>query len=201
MMQITDNLKDRLDVWLQPRVAKAANMNITPSHLLIAGLLLSMVGAVVVTAGSHLSWPLLIVPFILLGRYVLSSMAIILMCEHRLNSPFYIFLVELSDIAAAAFLFLPFALIPGLSPLLVTVAVIMGILCEVASIVGVPICHMRRNDGPIDSTDRFLVFGGLALILGVGIPGDFWVNLVMIALIILEAITLSNRIRASLTNS
>jgi len=201
MMQITDTLKDRLDVWLKPQVAKAANLNITPSHLLIAGLLLSVVGSVVVTAGSHLSWPLLLVPFILLGRYVLSSMAIILMCEHRLSSPLYIFLVELSDIAASALLFLPFGLIPGLSPFLVTTAVIMGILCEVASIVGVPICHSRRNDGPIESTDRFLIFGGLALILGVGIPGDFWVNILMMALIIFEALTLSNRIRASLTNS
>ena len=56
----------------------------------------------------------------------------------------------------------------------------------------------RRYDGPMGKSDRAFVFGALALLLGLGVPGEPWVAWVTWAVAALAALTVANRVRAAL---
>ena len=197
-MKKTDQLIETLQEKLQPKVAYAANHNMTPNHFYISIMLLSVVAGVAVTAGSTLYWPMLLVCVILGIRVICSNIALLLICEHRMTSHLNIFLSELHAAVSDLLIFLPFAFIPDISAPLVIATVCVGLLSQMASIVAVPIIKARRDDGPINSLDRIIIFGVIALLVGVGVPAFLWANLVLLVLFILEGITLINRIRRAL---
>lgn len=189
-MESTQKFTKRLQRDLQPRAAYAANHNMAPSHFYISSMLLSLVGGILVTAGSPLHWPMLLVCLILFARILCTNIALLLICEHRMTSHLNIFLAELHVAVSDALILLPFGFIEGVSGAIVVSTVVIGLLCQMASIIAVPIVSSRRHDGPINSTDRLIVFGLIALIIGVGIPPFLWVNVALLVLFALQFATL-----------
>ncbi len=197
-MEKTKKFTEKLQKKLQPNVAKAANYNMAPSHFYISSLLLSFMGGVIITAGSSLHWPILLICIIVAVRIICSHFALLLICEHRMTSNLNIFMSELHNAGSDALLLLPFAFIDGISGPLVVCIVILGILCQMAAIIAVPMIQARRHDGPIHVEDRLLVFGGIALLVGFGMPAFIWANIILLVLFVLQFATLVIRIRKAL---
>jgi len=103
---------------------------------------------------------------------------------------------ELSDVIADAALYLPFALIPGVSGGLVVLVVVTGIIAEMAGALGPLIKAPRRYDGPFGKSDRALGFGLLAVLLSFGLLPDPLSNLYLALLLVLSVSTVWNRARS-----
>ena len=66
---------------------------------------------------------------------------------------------ELCDVISDTALYLPLGLGWGFSPILVILVVILGIISEMAGVLGVMVGGSRRYDGPMGKSDRAFVFG------------------------------------------
>ena len=107
-------------------------------------------------------------------------------------------LIELGDVVSDIVLYLPFALIPGVNPVLVVLIVITGIIAEMSGVVTVQIGASRRYDGPLGKSDRAFFFGCIAFMLGVGIKPGVWVDVVLTVGLLLSLYTTYNRMRRGL---
>ncbi|MEE8392241.1 MAG: CDP-alcohol phosphatidyltransferase family protein [Anaerolineae bacterium] len=113
--------------------------------------------------------------------------------EHGQQSALGGILNEIGDVVSDAALYLPFALIPGFSPPLVVVIVVLALTSEMTGVVAVQIGASRRYDGPMGKSDRALVFGLLALLLGIGLEPGRWTTIGLIAVGVLLLLTNVNR--------
>jgi CDP-diacylglycerol--glycerol-3-phosphate 3-phosphatidyltransferase len=66
---------------------------------------------------------------------------------------------EMGDVIADAALFLPLALLPGVSVIAVAVFIWMALLTEFAGVLGLLINAPRRYDGPLGKSDRAFCLG------------------------------------------
>ena len=121
-------------------------------------------------------WPLLLIPAGLLVRMALNAIDGMLAREHDMKSDLGGVLNELGDVLSDAALYLPFALIPGVSAPLTVVAVVLAVTTEMAGVVAVQIGATRRYDGPMGKSDRAFAFGLLALLLGLGVSPGRWTD-------------------------
>jgi len=140
--------------------------------------------------------PLLILPATLFVRMALNAVDGLMAKEHGMMSPQGAVLNELSDVIADAALYLPFALIPGVSGGLVVLVVVTGIIAEMAGALGPLIKAPRRYDGPFGKSDRALGFGLLAVLLSFGLLPDPLSNLYLALLLVLSVSTVWNRARS-----
>ena len=118
--------------------------------------------------------------------------------ENGLQSQLGALLNELGDAVSDTVLYLPFALIPGVNPVLVVMLVITGILVEMTGVVSVQIGSSRRYDGPLGKSDRAFLFGSIAFLLGVGVKLGIWIDVVLAAGLLLSLFTIYNRVRHGL---
>ena len=82
---------------------------------------------------------------------------------------------------------------PGLSPVLVVSVVLLAIIGEMAGVVAVQIGASRRYDGPMGKSDRALLFGLIALLLGMGLDPVPWADLLLLIALLLSVMTILNR--------
>ncbi len=90
--------------------------------------------------------------------------------EHGQKSRLGALLNELGDVVSDTALYLPLALVPGFSPPLVAVIVVLAALSEMTGVLAQTIGASRRYDGPMGKSDRAFVFGLVALLLALGVP-------------------------------
>jgi CDP-diacylglycerol--glycerol-3-phosphate 3-phosphatidyltransferase len=76
--------------------------------------------------------------------------------------------------------------------------VILALLSELAGVLGWAIAHTRRYDGPMGKSDRAFIFGALGLGLGLGLEPGPWLTGIGLGVIILQLVTIGNRLRATL---
>jgi CDP-diacylglycerol--glycerol-3-phosphate 3-phosphatidyltransferase len=88
--------------------------------------------------------------------------------------------------------------VPGFSHWLVVVITILAIVSEMTGVVAVQIGAARRYDGPMGKSDRAFAFGLLALLLGLGVPADPWLDYVLILIGALLVLTIVRRARRAL---
>ena len=104
---------------------------------------------------------------------------------------------EVADVAADAALYLPFALLPGVEPVLPVTAVVLAMISEqagvAAALVGVP----RRFEGPMGKSDRALAFGACGLICGLRLTSPVIWNVIFAVIIVLLLLTIFNRFRSA----
>ncbi len=192
------DLKPAFQRLLRPIAAGLVRRGWTPNQVTVAALVLSAaVGALMVwRRGDDLV--LLLLPAALLGRMALNAIDGMMAREHGLASPLGALLNELGDVAADAVLYLPLALWPGIPAAWVVVAVVLAVISEMTGVVAVQIGATRRYEGPMGKSDRALVFGVLALALGLGIPPAWWLSVVLGAMSMLLVLTVVHRARAAL---
>jgi CDP-diacylglycerol--glycerol-3-phosphate 3-phosphatidyltransferase len=192
------DLKPAFQNLLRPACRALANAGISANQVTVAALLLSFVVGGLFAMNEETAWAAFLIPVWLFLRMALNAIDGMLAREHGMQSELGGFLNELSDVAADAALYLPFAIVTGISPLLVVAIVILSILTEMAGVVAVQVGASRRYDGPMGKSDRAFVFGLLGLLLGLGVELQWWANLALLAVAILTALTIVNRVKKAL---
>ena len=170
----------------------------TANQVTVAAALLSLVLGGLVALFPAEGWPLFLIPAGLLARMALNAIDGMLAREHGMKTALGGILNELGDVVSDAALYLPFALIPGVSAPLVVVIVVLALTSEMTGVVAVQIGAGRRYDGPMGKSDRAFVFGLLAVLLGVGLEPGRWTTIGLIAVAALLVLTSVNRARRAL---
>jgi len=192
------NLKPAFQNLLRPMVSACAQAGITANQVTIAATLLSMFTGIFIALNTHVTWPFLLLPLVLFIRMALNAMDGMLAREHGMQSPLGGFLNELGDVVSDFFLYIPFAWVAGISPILLLSLIFLALLSEMTGIVAIQIGASRRYDGPMGKSDRAFVFGALGLMLGLGVPVLLWVNICLAVVILLLLFTIKNRMQQAL---
>lgn len=183
-------IKPRFQALLMPLVDRAAERGIRPNHLTLAAVGVSALAGVVVAASSATPGLLWIVPVAYLIRMALNAMDGLLAHHHNMSTPGGAILNELSDVVSDALAYLPFAFLLPDQGALVVIAVVLGLIAEVAALAAAT-GSGRRNEGPLGKSDRALAFGVLAVVVAVGIQAA--APPLLVTMVILGAITVRNR--------
>jgi CDP-diacylglycerol--glycerol-3-phosphate 3-phosphatidyltransferase len=143
---------------------------------------------------------LLTLPLFLFVRMALNAADGMLAREFGQQSRLGAYLNELGDVVADAFLYLPFAYLPGFDPLWIGVVIVLATVSEMAGVIGVTTGASRRYDGPMGKSDRAFAFGVFALWIGLGWPVAPGVPLNWFSrpMAVLLAITTANRVHKGL---
>lgn len=121
--------------------------------------------------------------------------------EHGQQSALGAILNEICDVLADAVLYLPLALISGISGMLVVVLVVMAGVSEMMGVVALEVGAKRQYQGPMGKSDRALWLSIVALALAYGIQAELWVNIVLGLMVFLLMVTIVNRAKGALKES
>jgi CDP-diacylglycerol--glycerol-3-phosphate 3-phosphatidyltransferase len=102
-----------------------------------------------------------------------------------------------ADQVADAALYLPFALVAGLSAAWVVVTVVLAATAELTGLAALAAGSPRRFDGPMGKSDRAVAFGLLAVLVAFDVP-SFWLHIVLALVLALLLRTIQNRLTAAL---
>ncbi len=192
------DLKPAFQGLLRPLVKGLARSGVTANQVTVAAMALSLgSGALIALFGSDPVW-LLLLPGVLFLRMALNAIDGMLAREHDQKTPLGAVLNELGDVISDAGLYLPLALVPGFSPVLVVLLVLLATLSEMTGVLNQALGGSRRYDGPMGKSDRAFVVGALGLALGMGFSGAGWLNNVLGIVVLLLAWTVANRARHGL---
>lgn len=190
-------LKPRFQNWLRPVACWLHQRRISANQVTVAALVLA-----VAVAGVIALWPtpatLLLLPPVLFLRMALNALDGMLAREFQQPTSLGAVLNELGDVLADAALYLPLVLMPGVSATLVVALVLLALLSEFCGVAAVQIGARRRYDGPMGKSDRALLLGGIAVLLGCGVPAGFWLTVTLWVANGLLILTCFNRLRAAL---
>jgi CDP-diacylglycerol--glycerol-3-phosphate 3-phosphatidyltransferase len=191
-------IKPRFQALLRPLVRALAGGGITANQVTLAAAVLSIAAGAVLAleADQPLVWFLL--PIVLFLRMALNAIDGMLAREHNQKSALGAYLNELCDVISDAALYLPVALVPGVAPVIVVIAVLLAAISEMAGVIAIQVGAERRYDGPMGKSDRAFAFGLLAFLLGLGFLPILWLTWAIGFVALLTAWTIVNRVRAGL---
>ena len=192
------DLKPSFQNLLRPLVRELARAGVSANQITVLALALSCIVGGLVAAFPRQQWPLLLVPVVMFTRMALNAIDGMLARECNMKTALGGFLNELGDVISDAALYLPFALIPGIAPAPVVILVVLAAVSEMTGVVAQSLGASRRYDGPMGKSDRAFVFGALGLALGLGFEAGRWVDMLMLMLVVLTAVTIFNRMRNAL---
>jgi len=145
---------------------------------------------------------LLLLPAFFVVRMALNALDGMLARDFGHGSNLGACLNEVADVVSDCFLYLPFARLPEFDPLWIGVVIVLAVITELAGITVLMIGAERRYDGPMGKSDRALVFGVMALWLAIGGSLAPWeCQLFPIAIAVLLAVTIMNRVRGGLAEA
>lgn len=192
------DLKPRFVALLRPFAARLAAGGATANVVTLAAMADSILVGLILAIWPEVTWLWLVLPVFLFLRMAANAIDGILAREFAMKSKLGAILNELGDVVSDAALYLPFALLPGVNPVWVVLAVVVAIIGELTGIMGQVIGGSRRYDGPMGKSDRAVVFGILGLAIGLGAPPGPWFDWLMTAVTLLGVMTLTNRARRAL---
>ena len=190
-------LKPAFQNLLRPVTATLARSGITANQVTFVAMLLSFVVGFCLWKFHADRWPLWLLPIFLFMRMALNAIDGMLAREHGQKSALGAMLNELSDVLSDVALYVPFAVLPGVSPMLVVWVVLLAVISEMSGVAALQIGASRRYDGPMGKSDRAFIFGALSLALWLGWMGE-WVNWLLVGMLLLLALTTLNRARKAL---
>jgi CDP-diacylglycerol--glycerol-3-phosphate 3-phosphatidyltransferase len=195
------HLKPAFQDLLRPACNALAKAGVTANQVTVAAMLLSIATGAAVVIGHADRRVMLLAPVALLIRMALNAIDGMLAREHAMQSTLGGLLNELGDVISDIALYFPFALIAGVSPVLVAATVLLAVLSEMTGVVAVQIGASRRYDGPMGKSDRAFAFGLLAVLLGLGLEPGAWANVGLLFVAMLIVKTIVNRARGALDES
>lgn len=187
------DLKPAFQNLLRPICRTLARAGVTANQVTIAALLGSLIVGLLFALSPGSAWTAFLIPIWLFLRMALNAIDGMLAREHNMQTALGGILNELGDVISDAALYLPFALVPGISPLFVVIVVLLSVFTEMVGVVAVQIGASRRYDGPMGKSDRAFVFGLLAFLLGIGLEPGWWANAGLILVGLLSVWTMVNR--------
>lgn len=159
-----------------------------------AGLISAAVGVLVAAFAFH-PWIFVLIPIWILIRMLFNAVEAVLISEFGQHSRLGTCAHELSRIVAETALFLPFAVIPKVSLLLILTVTLLAIFSEFAGLLGPLIKASRRHDGPLKSDMRLVCFGVFGAGIGSGYVLTAPINIALAVMTVLLLITIFARIR------
>lgn len=195
------SLKPRFQNLLRPMVQRLATRGVTANQVTLAAAAVSVLIALLVAWQSPRVWLFALIPVWMLLRMALNAVDGMLAREFGQQSALGAYLNELSDVVADSALYLPFALLPGVSSLLVFMVVLMAALVEYAGVLGLMVGASRRYDGPMGKSDRAAVFGLLGAGVATGLLDNTWISLILGLTLLLLIYTLYNRVKRGLAEA
>lgn len=192
------DLKPAFQGLLRPIVGRLARSGVSANQVTAAAMALSLgTGAVIALQPDQAAW-LLLLPVVLFLRMALNAIDGMLAREHDQKTRLGAVLNELGDVVSDAALYLPLALVPGFSPALVVIVVLLATVSEMTGVLIQALGGSRRYDGPLGKSDRAFLFGAVGLILGLGFSGAGWLNQALGIAVLLLIWTVANRARHGL---
>jgi len=194
-------LKPRFQALLRPTVQRLYDRGVTANQVTVAAAVVSLLLGMLLAALPHIAWLFILVPLWMLLRMALNAVDGMLAREFGQQSTLGAYLNELCDVIADAALYLPFALLPGVSPALVVLVVLCATFSEYAGVMGPLAGASRRYDGPMGKSDRAFAFGVLGTGVAFGLLDGSWVNGLLLVILVLSLYTLYNRVRHGLAET
>lgn len=194
-------LKPRFQNLLRPLVRRLHARGITANQVTVAALVLSLLVAGSVALWAEQAWLFALIPLWMLLRMALNAIDGMLAREFGQQSRLGAYLNELCDVVADSALYLPFALLPGVSAMAVMLVVLLALFSEYAGVLGPMVGASRRYDGPMGKSDRAFAFGVLATGVACGWLPASWVNGALLLITALALYTLINRVRQGLNET
>jgi len=201
MMLSIYQLKPRFQNLLRPLVRRLHALGITANQVTVAALVLSLLVAGSVALWAEQTWLFALIPLWMLARMALNAIDGMLAREFGQQSRLGAYLNELCDVVADSALYLPFALLPGVSAMAVVLVVLLALFSEYAGVLGPMVGASRRYDGPMGKSDRAFAFGVLATGVACGWLPASWVNGALLLIAALALYTLVNRVRQGLNET
>lgn len=194
-------LKPAFQNLLRPAVKRLYDRGVTANQVtLFAAVVSVLLGSLLMTLPQH-TWLFALIPLWMLLRMALNAVDGMLAREFGQQSQLGAYLNELSDLIADSALYLPFALLPGVSPLLVVLVVLLALISEYAGVLGPMVGASRRYDGPMGKSDRAFCFGVLGAGVASGLLPAAWLNGLLAVILALLLYTLYNRVRQGLAEA
>ena len=191
-------LKPRFQNLLRPGVQRLYARGVTANQVTLAAAAVSvLLGALLAWLPQH-TWLFALIPLWMLLRMALNAVDGMLAREFGQQSRLGAYLNELSDVVADSALYLPFALLAGVSPTLVVLVVVLAVISEYAGVLGPMVGASRRYDGPMGKSDRAFCFGVLGAGVASGLLPSSWINGLLAVILLLLLATLVNRVRQGL---
>lgn len=194
-------LKPRFQNLLRPLVQRLFERGITANQVTLSAAIVSVLIGLLLAFFPDRLWLFALIPLWMILRMALNAVDGMLAREFGQQSTLGAYLNELCDVIADAALFLPFALLPGVSPTLVVVLVLFALISEYAGVMGPMVGASRRYDGPMGKSDRAFCFG----VLGAGVATTLlplsWINPILAVITALLLYTLFNRVRQGLAQA
>ena len=194
-------LTPRFQALLRPSVQRLYERGVTANQVTVSAALVSVLLGVLLAWLAHVTWLFVLIPLWMLLRMALNAVDGMLAREFGQQSKLGAYLNELSDVIADAALYLPFALLAGVSPTLVVLVVISALICEYAGVMGPLAGASRRYDGPMGKSDRAFAFGVLGAGVAFGLLSPTWINGLLLVIALLSLYTLYNRVRRGLAEA
>ncbi|PYC29441.1 CDP-alcohol phosphatidyltransferase [Aquipseudomonas alcaligenes] len=191
-------LKPRFQNLLRPGVQRLYARGVTANQVTLAAAAVSvLLGALLAWLPQH-TWLFALIPLWMLLRMALNAVDGMIAREFGQQSKLGAYLNELSDVVADSALYLPFALLAGVSPTLVVLVVVLAVISEYAGVLGPMVGASRRYDGPMGKSDRAFCFGVLGAGVASGLLPSSWINGLLAVILLLLLATLVNRVRQGL---
>jgi CDP-diacylglycerol--glycerol-3-phosphate 3-phosphatidyltransferase len=185
--------------WLQKLIHPLARLlfddGVRAIHVTSCAGLISVAVGVLVAAFAFHPWVFVLVPIWMILRMLFNAVVAVLVSEFGQHSRLGTCAHELSRVVAETALFLPFAVIPKVSMLLVLTVTLLAIFSEFAGLLGPLIKASRRRDGPMTSDLRLLCFGIFGAGIGSGYVLTAPINIALAVITVLLLLTIITRIR------
>jgi len=191
-------LKPLFQNLLRPLCHHLVQWKISANQVTLTAMLLSVVIAILIAWQIDKPIIFLLLPPILLIRMALNAIDGLMAREYAMQTPLGAILNELGDVISDTALYLPFALLATISPILIILLISLSIISEMTGVVAVQIGASRRYDGPMGKSDRAFIFGVIGLLLGLNIQAGLWLNIIFGMMLILLIVTIINRARNAL---
>jgi len=191
-------LKPAFQNLLRPLVRTLAENGVSANQVTLGAALLSVLLGALLACFHPMTWLFALLPLWMLLRMALNAVDGMLAREFAQQSKLGAYLNELGDVIADSALYLPFALLPGISSTLVVILTLLAVISEYAGVSGLMVGASRRYDGPLGKSDRALAFGLLGVCVALGWPDALWLNAILVLLLMLSLLTLYNRVRQGL---
>ncbi|MBD9398626.1 CDP-alcohol phosphatidyltransferase family protein [Pseudomonas sp. PDM11] len=194
-------LKPRFQNLLRPLVQRLYDRGVTANQVTLSAAVVSVLIGLLLALFPHHLWLFALIPLWMILRMALNAVDGMLAREFGQQSTLGAYLNELCDVIADAALFLPFALLPGVSPTLVVVLVLFALISEYAGVMGPMVGASRRYDGPMGKSDRAFCFGVLGAGVATALLPPNWINPILAVITALLLYTLFNRVRQGLAQA
>lgn len=191
-------LKPAFQNLLRPITRGLVRIGVTANQITVLAVLISGVAACLIILHAPAVWTYFLVPAVLFVRMALNAIDGMLAREHNMKTGLGTFLNELGDVFSDSMLYLSFAWFPGIPLWPLFGVVLLSVISEMTGVVAIQTGAERRYDGPMGKSDRAVLFGGIALALGFGLPVGPWQLWVLIGSNILLLVTIANRVYRAL---